>query len=121
MAHHILLVTWSDPSKAYESFTQLKNLQNININQAVIVQRSNDGSIQIKDNQGKDVDSNTLFGGLFGSLIGILGGPLGVLLGFGTGALVGSLNDADEFDDNSAVLSKISQLLPLGETALLST
>ncbi|NHB58185.1 DUF1269 domain-containing protein [Acinetobacter sp. 194] len=118
MAHHILLVTWRKSSKAYESFIQLKNQQNININQAIVVKRADDGSIQIQDNQGNDVDSNTLFGGLFGSLIGILGGPLGVLLGFSTGALVGSLNDADEFDENAAVLSKISQLLPLGETAL---
>ncbi|QIO05584.1 DUF1269 domain-containing protein [Acinetobacter shaoyimingii] len=118
MAHHILLVTWRESSKAYESFIQLKNQQNININQVIVVKRADDGSIQIQDNQGNDVDSNTLFGGLFGSLIGILGGPLGVLLGFSTGALVGSLNDADEFDENSAVLSKISQLLPLGETAL---
>lgn len=118
MAHHILLATWSESSKVYENFTQLKNAQIINIKQALIIERLPNGSFKIHDRDGNDVDANTWTGGLFGSLIGILGGPLGVLLGFTTGALIGSLSDADQYDESAAVLSKISQSLPVGSTAL---
>lgn len=119
MSHNILLATWSDASKAYENFTKLKNSQIVNINQAVIIERLENGSFKIVDHDGSlDPNDNTWTGGLFGSLIGILGGPLGILLGFTTGSLLGSLADSNTELSQAAVLSKISTSLPVGSTAL---
>lgn len=119
MKHNILLATWNDSAKAYESFTQLKKADIGNINQAMIVERTVDGSFKIQDGSDNTTGENTLDGGLIGSLIGILGGPLGLLLGFSTGALIGSLADLDQGTDDQAVLSKISQALPIGSTGLI--
>ncbi|SPL72508.1 DUF1269 domain-containing protein [Acinetobacter stercoris] len=118
MTHHILLATWSESSKAYESFTQLKNADIGSINQTTIIERLADGSVKVQDQDGKALDANTWTGGLLGSLFGILGGPLGILLGFSTGALFGSFFDADQNSDDLAVLSKISQALPIGSVGL---
>ena len=118
MAHHILLASWDDSAKAYEYFTKLTNASIGNINQASIVERLSDGKIKIHDENNSSDGVNTLGGGALGSLLGILGGPLGVLLGFSTGALVGTLFDADDFDDNQAVLAEISKALPVGFTGL---
>lgn len=119
MSHHLLLATWADSAKAFESFTKLKNTTfSHDINSAIIIERQADGHFKIQDQFNNQDSTNTLGGGFFGSLLGILGGPLGVLLGFSTGALIGSLFDADNIDANQAVLSKISQSLPVGSTGL---
>lgn len=119
MAHHILLATWNDSAKTYEIFTQLKNADIGNIHQAMIVERTADGSIKIQDETNNTAGENTIDGGLIGSLIGILGGPLGLLLGFSAGALIGSLVDLDQGTDDQAILAKISQALPIGSTGLI--
>lgn len=118
MSHNLLLATWNDSAKAFESFTKLKNSDVSNIKQSIIIERQTDGSIKVPDQINNSEGINTLGGSLLGSLFGILGGPLGILLGFGTGALVGSLFDADDFDADQAVLAKISQSLPVGTTGL---
>ncbi len=118
MTHHILLATWSESSKSYQAFSELKNNPIDNINQSVIIERLEDGRFKVNDQNSDALDANTWGGGFLGSLLGILGGPLGILLGFTTGALVGSLFDADQNSDDLAVLSKISQALPVGTTGL---
>lgn len=119
MTHHILLATWNESSKAYESFSQLKNSGLANIHQASIVERQQDGKFKIHDQNGDAPDTNTWGGSIFGSLIGILGGPLGVLLGFTAGALIGSAFDVDDANADLAVLGKIGQALPTGTTGLI--
>ncbi|OTG94932.1 hypothetical protein [Acinetobacter sp. ANC 3832] len=99
MTIHILLASWDDSTKAYDYFTKLTNSSIGNINQASIVERLSDGKIKIHDENNSSDGINTLSGGALGSLLGILGGPLGVLLGFSTDALVGTLFDADDFDE----------------------
>ena len=118
MAHNILLANWNDSSKAYEAFSKLKNENTLDVLQAVIIERKDDGKIEVKDGIDTTSGTNTIGGGLIGSLVGIIGGPLGVLLGFSTGALIGSVSDFDNTDQNQAVLSRISKSLPIDSTGL---
>ena len=118
MAHHILLASWDDSTKAYDYFTKLTNSSIGNINQASIVERLSDGKIKIHDENNSSDGVNTLGGGALGSLLGILGGPLGVLLVFLQVLQSVPLFDADDFDDNQAVLAEISKALPVGFTGL---
>lgn len=76
----------------------------MNIYQAAVVERTEDGRVVLQDGGSNTDGLNTLGGSAIGSLIGILGGPLGVLLGFSTGALLGSLVDlGDEVDDDDVM------------------
>lgn len=119
MSHNLILATWTDSSKAFEAFSELKNSELSNIHQALVIQRQSNANFEIKEQLNNDYGSNTLGGGLAGSLLGILGGPLGVLLGFSSGALIGSLFDDDQALSSDSVLTTISKKLPLESTALL--
>lgn len=117
--HNIILVTWSESSKAFQVFSDLRKSGLANINLAAIVERNKSGALDIKEQLNNDYGSNALTGGMVGSLIGILGGPLGILLGFSSGMLLGSLADDGELIADNNVLTKISQVIPVGTTALI--
>ena len=119
MSHNVLLATWTDSAKAYESFSKLEESTFSGINRYLVIERQSDGKIKINDSDDNNAGTNTFGGSLIGSLVGILGGPLGVLLGFSSGALLGSLLDVNQDDKDQAVLSEISKALPVGTTGLL--
>ena len=119
MAHNIILITWDEPSKAFEGFNKLKNSPIQNINEITLLKRHENGNFKIEEQLGPRQDSGLVGGGLLGALIGILGGPLGIVLGFTAGALLGESYDINHEQDDMAVLTKISQALPEESTGLL--
>ncbi len=120
---NVIAVTFKEDSMAYEAMSTLKELDSqgqINVIEASVVERGQDGHVVVKDDVGETFLDATAGGGLIGLLIGIIGGPLGVLIGGATGVLVGSLFDADDADKTESALSEISSAVVVGHTALLA-
>src|SRR3954454_7597653 len=121
---NVLVVSFADDSRAYEALTVLKELDSqgqIQVTEAVVVTRGQDGQLGVKDQVADDSLVGTASGGLVGLLIGILGGPLGVLLGGATGLAVRSLFDLADADDSDSVLSEVSKTVKVGRTSLMAT
>jgi len=122
-ADNVLVVSFADDDKAYEALTELKELGSqgqIEMRDAGIVVRHEDGHLTIKDEVSDDSVTGTATGGIIGLLIGVLGGPIGVLIGGVTGLLVGSLFDLDDEDQSESVLSEIARAARVGHTTLLA-
>lgn len=119
MPRDVIVITWPESSKAYEALTKLRTYAADAVNQAAVVQRAEDGRVELQDGGSNTDGINTLGGSAIGSLIGILGGPLGILLGFSTGALLGSLVDLGDATDDGDVMSAISKQLMPGTTSLI--
>jgi uncharacterized membrane protein len=120
---NVIVVNFSDDSNAYEALSVLKELDSqkqLDLAGAAVVERADDGQIEVKDTADGQNYTGTLSGGLVGLVIGIIGGPLGVLIGGATGVLLGSLYDADDDDDAESALSDVSKSVQVGRTALLA-
>jgi uncharacterized membrane protein len=118
MAHNILVITWADDAKAFKALFDLRASSSGKVNQAVVAERLENGTLVLRDGDAAPAEWGALGGGALGSILGIIGGPLGVLLGFTTGALFGSLADADHAVDDETVLAKMSAAIRPGSTAL---
>jgi uncharacterized membrane protein len=121
--NNVLVVTFEDDQRAYEAISVLNELDaqgQLQLTEAAVVTRRDDGQVIAHDQTGDPVPVNTLSGGLIGLLVGVLGGPLGVLIGGATGLLAGSLFDLDDADDTDSVLSEMSKSIRVGHTALLA-
>jgi uncharacterized membrane protein len=119
----VVVVAFSDDSKAFEALATLKQLDGqgqIDLVAAAVVTRDPDGPVQVKDDTGGDSLVGTASGGLIGLLIGILGGPLGILLRGATGLLLGSLYDLDDADTADSALSQVSKTVQVGRNSLLA-
>jgi uncharacterized membrane protein len=120
---NVVVVSFTDDDSAYEALTTLNELASqgqIEVEEAAVVTRGDDGHIEVKDRVAGDSLAGTASGGLVGVLVGILGGPLGVLLGGATGLLVGSLFDLADSDEEESVLGDLSKTVRVGRTALLA-
>jgi uncharacterized membrane protein len=120
---NVLVVEFTDDDSAYQALTSLKELDSqgqIEVVEAAVVTRGDDGQIKTKDQVAEDHLAGTASGGIVGLLIGILGGPLGVLLGGATGLLIGSLYDVADADDTDSVLSEVSTTVRAGRNAVLA-
>ena len=119
----VVVVAFSDDGKAYEGLATVKQLDRdgqIDLVEAVVVTRDNDGRVHMRDEAGDQSLVGTASGGLIGLLIGILGGPLGVLLGGATGLLLGSLYDLDDADTTESALGEVSKSVQVGRNSLLA-
>jgi uncharacterized membrane protein len=119
----VVVVTFSDDGKAYEALATVKQLDHdgqIDLVEAAVVTRDQDGRVHLKDEAGDHSLEGTASGGLIGLLIGILGGPLGVLLGGATGLLLGSLWDLDDADTTESALGEVSKSVQVGRNSLLA-
>jgi len=120
---NVLAVSFSEHANAYEGLSRLKQLdaqREVNVREAAVVVRGEDGKIVSKEQIGDETWEGTASGGLIGLLIGVLGGPLGVIVGGATGVLVGSLFDMDDADETESVLAEISKSVRVGSPALLA-
>jgi uncharacterized membrane protein len=124
MNENIIATTFSEDSRAYEALARLKELAaqgQIDLHDAGVVERAQDGTLHVRDESGNEDDGlATLTGGTIGLLIGILAGPLGVLLGGAMGLLAGAIVDAEDDDETDSVLEHISSSISNGETAVLA-
>jgi uncharacterized membrane protein len=92
---NVIVVGFADDSTAFEALSTLKELDSqgeVQVVEAAVVARSDDGQVHVKDELGEDGLVGTASGGLIGLLVGILGGPLGILIGGASGLLLGSLS-----------------------------
>jgi uncharacterized membrane protein len=117
----VVVVGFKDNSKAYEGFTVLKSLSDENkltARSAAVVERDQDGKLQIKDSFDADSGVATAGGGFMGMLMGIIGGPVGMLLGLSGGALAGGSFDFRRADDQDEVLTQLNAAINPGHTVL---
>ena len=121
--YNVIAVAFDADVNAYAALTKLKELdsqEQIEVHEAVAVQRAADGTVTVKDRVGSPELVGTAGGGLTGLLVGILGGPLGVLIGGSTGLLVGSLFDLDEAEQVETALGRLSETVEPERTAVLA-
>jgi uncharacterized membrane protein len=123
MDENVIVISFSEDSRAYEALARLKELaaeDQIDLHDGAVVERAQDGTLHLRDEAGnEDEGLATLTGGTIGLLIGILAGPLGVLLGGAMGLLAGAIVDAEDDDETDSVLEHISRSIRNGETAVL--
>ena len=121
--YNVVAVAFDADVNAYAALTKFKELdsqEQIEVHEAVVVQRAADGSMTVKDQVGSPDLVGTAGGGLTGLLVGVLGGPLGVLIGGSTGLLVGSLFDIDEAEQVETALGQLSKSVEPERTAVLA-
>ncbi|HET9119839.1 MAG TPA: DUF1269 domain-containing protein, partial [Solirubrobacterales bacterium] len=92
----------------------------VDVQGAAVVERNEDGSVDIKDEVGDTGYEGMATGGIIGLVVGIIGGPLGVLVGGATGLLVGSLFDMDDVDDDDSVVTDMSRSVTVGHASVLA-
>jgi uncharacterized membrane protein len=119
----VIVVNFGEDSKTYDALTKLKELdgqRQIQLAEAVVVVRRENGQLETKDVVGDESLPGTATGGIIGLIVGILGGPLGVLVGGATGVLIGSLFDVDDEDETDSVLGELGRSVKVGRTSLLA-
>jgi uncharacterized membrane protein len=119
----IIAVNFDDDSKVYTALTSLGELgqqHRVELGSAAIVERSQDGPIETKEQIADSEYEGTAVGGFMGLLLGVIGGPLGVLIGGATGVMVGSLFDLDEEDATDSALSAVSRSVRPDHLALIA-
>ena len=117
---NVVSIAFADSSKAYQAFTEIKNLSTagaLQLKSGAIVVRDTEGKLSFPD--GVDQVTGTGFAG-GGLIVGILGGPLGMLLGWGSGALIGGALDAGRASATNEVLGEFSRALPVDSTAVIA-
>ena len=121
--YSVIAVSFEDDRNAYNALTKLKELDSqgrVGVQEAVVVERAEDGQMVQKDGIDSAFLASTAGGGMIGLLLGIIGGPLGMLIGGGTGLLVGSMFDLADIEDTESTLEAISSSARAGHTALLA-
>jgi uncharacterized membrane protein len=121
---NVIVVRFTEPSKAYQALTVLKELDGsgrIGLESAAVVERAATGELRTPESADNIGLVGTASGSLIGMLIGVLGGPVGVLLGGGTGALMGSAFDIDRALTSDEALTVLGQAIPTGSTAVIAS
>ncbi len=123
MDDNVVLVGFTDQSKAYQALSQLRQAGDagrVDLRAAALLERGPDGVV--REPEGGDAAPGVAIagGGLIGMLIGVLGGPLGMLLGTSTGMLTGGVAAADHADDQDIALDAISGQVGPGQTVLVA-
>lgn len=115
----VLLGTEEEAFRASQEITQLAKDGEIRIIELYVLNRDENGDIQIKNAKNQKLPYSTT-GALAGSFIGILGGPIGVFFGMTTGLLAGSIGDLFRASRRSKFLKKASKAIPAGNTAIVA-
>ena len=119
----VIAVSFEDDRGAYKALTLLGELDSqhrAGVREAVVVARSDDGQIDVKDRIASSSLPGTAGGGLIGLLLGIIGGPIGMLVGGTYGLFVGSLFDVYEAGEADTALGAIAETVKPDHPALLA-
>jgi uncharacterized membrane protein len=85
-----------------------------------VVERDQNGKLQIKDGFDTETGVATAGSGLVGMIMGAIGGPYGMLLGLTGGALVGGSYELHRGDDQDDVLTQINTAINPGHAVLVA-
>jgi uncharacterized membrane protein len=123
IADSVVVVGFYENAKAYEGFSKLKSLsdqQQLTARSAAVVERDQNGALQIKDSFEAETGVATAGGGLVGMLLGAIAGPYGMLLGLTGGALAGGSFELDRGDEQDEVLTQLNAAINPGHTVLVA-
>jgi uncharacterized membrane protein len=123
IADSVVVVGFYENAKAYEGFSKLKSLsdqQQLTARSAAVVERDQNGTLQIKDSFEAETGVATAGGGLVGMLLGAIAGPYGMLLGLTGGALAGGSFELDRGDEQDEVLTQLNAAINPGHTVLVA-
>lgn len=121
--YSVISVSFQKGHKAYEAYGDLQTAEEANgigIVSAVIVERSDDGTLRVTNAQSYRFGRAMRRGGLVGALVGVLGGPLGLLLGLGTGMVMGGIRDRSQAEGAMHILEDFADSVHPGATVLLA-
>lgn len=119
----IVVVGFNENSEAYKGLSVLKSLtdqQKLTARSAAVVERDQNGTLQIKDSFDIDTGVATAGGGFVGMLLGAIAGPYGMLLGLTGGALAGGSFELDRSDEQDAILTQVNVAINPGHTVLVA-
>ena len=119
----IVIGNFDQLSQARAAMSELRRLAEgdaVTLGSAAIVVREPDGRFWIPADETRVGFTGAAAGGVIGALLGALTGPFSLLLWGATGALVGSLADAEEADVSEGVLISVTQSMPPGTAALIA-
>jgi len=92
---NVVSISFADQSKAYQAFTELKNLSAagaISVDSAAIVVRDKDGAVSFPDGIDEVTGAGFAGGGLVGMLVGVLGMGVAIILAVvGVPMLIGAI------------------------------
>ena len=120
--YELIIAAFQDETKADEALQSLKELDKqdiIDVINAAVLVKDQDGKASIKETADPDAKKGALFGAVVGGLIGLLGGPAGVVIGAAAGAATGGVaaHKIDlGFDDD--YLKEVQESLPPGSSAI---
>jgi uncharacterized membrane protein len=121
---NVVVVGFTEPSKAYQALSVLKECDadgRIGLESAAVVERTATGELQISESADNVGLVGTASGSLIGMLVGVLGGPVGVLLGWGAGALMGGAFDVERAVTSDEALTVLGRAIPPGSTAVIAS
>jgi uncharacterized membrane protein len=121
---NVVVIRFTEPSKAYQALSVLKDLDGsgrIGLESAAVVERTATGELRTPESADNVGLVGTASGSLIGMLIGVLGGPVGVLLGGGAGALMGGAFDVDRAVTSDEALTVLGKAIPTGSTAVIAS
>jgi uncharacterized membrane protein len=120
---NVVVVGFKENSKAYEGLSALRTLSDqkqLTAPSAAVVERDQNGTLQIKDSFDTETGVATAGGGFVGMLLGVIAGPLGMVLGLTGGALAGGSFELRRSDEQDEVLTQLNTAINPGHTVLVA-
>jgi len=118
----LYIATYSDPDAAQEDWDEIKQLARdkvITVDGLVLVSRSADGKLEVKDNA-SDVGKGAVLGAVGGAIIGIIFPPAflaSAAVGAGIGAGTGSILDHRH---KGEIKADVEDVLPPGSSGIVA-
>jgi uncharacterized membrane protein len=120
---NIVVVGFKENSQAYEGLAALRSLSDqkqLSARSAAVVERDQNGTLQVKDSFDAETGVATAGGGFVGMLLGVIAGPVGMLLGLTGGALAGGSFELRRADEQDEVLTQLNAAINPGHTVLVA-
>jgi uncharacterized membrane protein len=120
---NVIVVQFDEPSRAYQALSELNRVGRegrVDVKSAVILERGQDGKVQMPEGSDNAAGFYLASGGLLGMLVGALAGPVGMVLGGSIGAMGGSVGELARGDDQDVALQAIGEHIQPGSPALVA-
>jgi len=117
-----VVIVFPGETQAYQGTRELKGLHaegSLTLYGMAVIAKDAQGKLSIKE--AADAGPlGTAVGALVGGLLGLVGGPVGALVGVAGGSLIGSLSDLFDYGVGEDFVSKVSQELGPGKSAVVA-